>query len=102
MTTQRLNVDVPVDQHRDFHVFAVSQGTSMSDLVRRMVADEPMIERLREMVKGIDTETCSLTDLPIKPDSSYPTLRGLVWEYRLPSGRTASITVADSGVFLSH
>jgi hypothetical protein len=102
MTTQRLTVDVPVDQHREFHVFAVSQGATMSDLVRRMVADEPMIERLREMVKGLDTETRSIKDLPLQPDSSYPTLRGLVWEYRLPSGRTASVTVADSGVFLSH
>lgn len=102
MTTQRLNVDVPVDQHRDFHVFAVSQGTSMSDLVRRMVADEPAIERLREMVKNLDPATRSTKDLPVQPDSSYPTLQGLVWEYRLPSGRTASVTVADSGVFLSH
>lgn len=102
MTTQRLNVDVSVDQHRDFHLFAVSQGTSMSDLVRRMVADEPMIERLREMVRTLPVGTTSKT-APIAPDAIFPkgTL-GWVWEYRLPSGRTAEVTQTTSGFFLTH
>lgn len=99
MTTQRLNVDVPVDQHRDFHLFAVSQGTSMSDLVRRMVADEPMIERLRRVVADLNSGH-DMAD--VEWASAYPTVHGPVWEYRLPSGRTAKVAKTPSGSFLTY
>ena len=102
MTTKRLNVNVPVDQHRDFHLFAVSQGASMSDLVNQFVADEPMIERLRDMVAELWPEAKS-RDLPIKPDIVLPNgLGGWVWEYRLPSGRRAKVVKTDNGIFLTH
>ena len=101
MTIQRLTVDVPVETHREFHVFAISQGTTMSNLVRSMMADAPMIERLREMVKNLPIET-RLKDAPIPPDSAFPTVHGSVWEYRLPSGRTAEVIKTDSAFFLTH
>lgn len=102
MTTKRLNVNVPVDQHRDFHLFAVSQGASMSDLVNQFVADAPVIQTLRDMVDGLWPEA-KPRDLPIKPDMVLPNgPGGWIWEYRLPSGRRAKVIKTDDGIFLTH
>jgi hypothetical protein len=103
MTTKRLNVNVPVDQHRDFHLFAISQGASMSDLVNQFVADEPVIERLRGIVSDLNSGDVKAPPPDIQAGSSYRTMQGAVWEYRLPSGRIAKVVkTPSSGSFLSH
>lgn len=102
MTTKRLNVNVPVGQHRDFHLFAISQGVRMSDLVNQFVADEPTLQALRDMVAELRPEA-KPKDLSIKPDMVLPNgLGGWIWEYRLPSGRRAKVIKTDNGIFLTH
>lgn len=102
METKRLNVNLPTERHRDFHLFAVSQGATMSDLVAQFVADEPVLQTLRDMVAEMWPEA-KAKDLPIKPDMVLPNgLGGWIWEYRLPSGRRAKVVKTDNGIFLTH
>lgn len=101
MTTKRLNAEVPAADYQAFKHLAVDKNTSISTLVRTFIQDSPVLDRLREMVKALP-EKPRRDDFTIKPDASYPTPAGMVWEYRLPSGATATVTKTESGIFLSH